>query len=135
MQLSLLQIRRPFALTILFLVLSSVFHFSNAQEASKSETLSERKFQKLMKKDNSAVIDVRTEQEFSEGPIPNAQNIDVHKEDFTATIQSLDKAKTYLLHCRSGKRSAKALNIVKEAGFQNVYHLKGGFIEWDGAKE
>ena len=121
--------------TSLLLIFAAVFHSSNAQEASKSETLSERKFQKLMKKENVAIIDVRTEKEYSEGHIPDAQNIDVQKEDFSAQIQSLDKSKTYLLYCRSGKRSAKALNILKEAGFQKVYHLKGGFIEWDGVKE
>ena len=121
--------------TSLLLIFVSVFHSSNAQEASKSETLSERKFQKLIKKENVAIIDVRTEKEYSEGHIPDAQNIDVQKEDFSAQIQSLDKSKTYLLYCRSGKRSAKALNILKEAGFQKVYHLKGGFIEWDGVKE
>jgi rhodanese-related sulfurtransferase len=121
--------------TILFVIIASVFHSSNAQQASKSETISERKFRKLMKKDNVAIIDVRTEKEYSEGHIPDAQNIDVQKEDFAAQVQSLDKSKTYLLYCRSGKRSAKALNILKETGFQKVYHLKEGFIEWDGAKE
>ena len=121
--------------TILFVIIASVFHSSNAQQASKSETISERKFRKLMKKDNVAIIDVRTEKEYSDGHIPDAQNIDVQKDDFAAQTQSLDKSKTYLIYCRSGKRYAKALNILKEAGFQKVYHLKEGFIEWDGAKE
>ena len=88
-----------------------------------------------MKKENVAIIDVRTEKEYSEGHIPDAQNIDVQNENFAAQIQSLDKSKTYLLYCRSGKRSAKALNILKEAGFKKVYHLKDGFMEWDGAKK
>ncbi|MBD0296263.1 MAG: rhodanese-like domain-containing protein [Bacteroidota bacterium] len=47
----------------------------------------------------------------------------------------MDKSKTYLLHCRSGKRSTKALNLMKENGFEKVYHLEGSITAWRGAKE
>lgn len=124
--------QKNFILFFLFLLCSFV---SYAQTVAKNEALSNRRFQKLMKKENAIVLDVRTAKEFSEGHIPAATNIDFQKDDFAAQIQSLDKTKTYLLYCRSGKRSAKALNIFKENGFANVYHLKAGIIEWNGARE
>ncbi len=108
---------------------------AQVQTTSKSETLTPRKFEKRMKEKNTAVIDVRTAEEFASGHIPAAQNIDVQQENFTSQIQSLDKSKTYLLYCRSGKRSAKALNLMKENGFDKVYHLEGGITAWKGAKE
>ena len=84
--------------------------------------------------DNNAVIlDVRTEAEFNEGIIANAINIDIHLgQGFITEIEALDKTKNYYVYCRSGIRSAKACEIMKEQGFENAYNLVGGITEWDG---
>ena len=42
----------------------------------------------------------------------------------------LDKEKPVYLYCRSGKRSASAAEKLKEAGFTEVYNLKGGILAW-----
>ena len=76
------------------------------------------------------VIDVRTPKEFSEGHIKGAKNIDIKADDFHAQITKLDKSKTYLIHCRSGVRSAKALHFFKKLGFTNLYHMHDGFLKW-----
>ncbi|RTY66646.1 rhodanese-like domain-containing protein [Flavobacterium sp. GSP27] len=83
--------------------------------------------------ENAVILDVRTEDEFSEGYIANAINIDIHSgQDFVTEIEALDKNKKYYVYCRSGMRSAKACEIMNQLGFENAYNLIGGIIEWDG---
>ncbi|MBI3878543.1 MAG: rhodanese-like domain-containing protein [Verrucomicrobia bacterium] len=86
----------------------------------------------LLKKDKSVVVlDVRTDVEFKQGHIPGATNLDYIDNGFKAGLDKLDKSKTYLLHCQSGGRSAKAEKLMKEAGFKSVLHLKEGFGAWE----
>lgn len=80
-------------------------------------------------KSNVAVIDVRTPEEFSQGHIPGAINIDVMSEYFTADISTLDKNCNYAIYCRSGKRSVDAATIMDESGFETT-NLLGGIISW-----
>jgi rhodanese-related sulfurtransferase len=82
---------------------------------------------------NAIVLDVRTAEEFSEGFIPNAINIDIHQgQGFIYKLEELDKSKNYYVYCRSGARSAKACEIMNELGFNSAYNLLGGILDWDG---
>jgi rhodanese-related sulfurtransferase len=91
--------------------------------------------EKLDASENTAIIDVRTEEEFSEGYIPKAYNVDIHKgQGFIDEIEALDKNKTYFVYCRSGARSAQACAVMNQLGFENTYNLLGGFMEWEGEK-
>ncbi len=108
----------------------------NQASAQTSTTVSEKKFSKLLKKNYTVLLDVRTMEEYQQGYIPNAKLIDVNKQDeFLQQLQHLDKSKTYLLYCRSGKRSEKARLLMKENGFPKVFHLEGGIEAWQGPKE
>jgi rhodanese-related sulfurtransferase len=83
--------------------------------------------------ENAVILDVRTEDEFNEGFIANAINIDIHRgQDFVNEIENLDKSKKYYVYCRSGMRSAKACEIMNQLGFENAYNLIGGITEWEG---
>lgn len=99
------------------------------------KTMSPKKFERKMQRPNVVVLDVRTEEEFNQGHLHDALLLDVNNEDFAQKIQTLDKQKTYLVYCRSGKRSEKALNMLNAAGFDKAYHLKGGYLEWQKRKE
>ena len=83
-------------------------------------------------KDNQGfiIIDVRTPQEFANEHIENALNLDYYSEKFRDELNKLDKEKTYLIYCRSGNRSGKALSMMKELGFREVYNMLGGIIQW-----
>ena len=76
------------------------------------------------------VLDVRTPEEFSEGHIENATNVDYNSGTFKEELEKLDKGKTYLMHCRSGARSSKALIIMKELDFLRIYHMTDGMNGW-----
>ncbi len=79
----------------------------------------------IMKKENAALIDVRSEQEFNEGHLAGAvliPNYEINKiKDFVP-----DKNRIIILYCKSGIRSKKAKNILNKMGYKNVYNLKDG---------
>lgn len=77
-----------------------------------------------------AILDTRTAKEFAENRIAGAKNVDVKAPDFSDRMGKLDKAITCLVYCRGGVRSAKAMNLMKEAGFREVYNLGGGLKKW-----
>lgn len=82
---------------------------------------------------NAQILDVRTEEEFIEGYIPNAKNIDIYKgQEFLDDINKLDKSKNYYVYCRSGARSAQACALMSENGIENAYNLMGGITDWEG---
>jgi rhodanese-related sulfurtransferase len=54
----------------------------------------------------------------------------VTDDDFKQQVNVLDKEKPVYVYCRSGKRSARAAEILKEMGFTKVYDLQGGIMEW-----
>lgn len=82
---------------------------------------------------NAVILDVRTEDEFNEGIIPGAMNIDIYKgQGFIYSIEELDKSKNYYVYCRSGGRSGQACSIMRELGFENAYNLLGGIMNWEG---
>jgi rhodanese-related sulfurtransferase len=76
------------------------------------------------------IIDVRTPEEFADGHIENAINLDFRSDGFRNEIERLDRYKTYLIYCRSGNRSRGALEVMVEVGFMNLYHLSTGILGW-----
>ena len=71
----------------------------------------------------SKVIDVRTAGEFAEGHVKGARNLDVQNGDFENALAELDKEASYSVYCRSGSRSAAAVEMMRNAGFTNVVDL------------
>ena len=84
----------------------------------------------------SVILDVRTAEEFESGYIEGALNIDIRGgADFFASIEALDKSKSYFVYCRSGARSGKACQLMSQLGFSAVYNLEGGVLAWEGDLE
>ncbi len=87
----------------------------------------------LDKDKNAVIIDVRTEDEFGEGAIPKAINIDIYKgQGFIYKLDELDKSKNYYVYCKSGGRSSQACKIMNQLGFENAFNLLGGIMQWNG---
>ncbi|PIN68671.1 sulfurtransferase [Candidatus Woesearchaeota archaeon CG11_big_fil_rev_8_21_14_0_20_43_8] len=84
----------------------------------------------LLDKDGAVAIDVRTTTEFSEDHINGAINISIHECDFTDRLKKLPKENKYLVYCRSGRRSARAMALMRRLGFSSVFNLAGGMIAW-----
>ncbi len=80
--------------------------------------------------DDFVILDVRTPEEYSEGCLDNSTNVDYSSPDFAVNAKKLAKDKTYLVYCRSGRRSAASSKILDDLGFEHVYNLKGGISAW-----
>ena len=76
------------------------------------------------------VLDVRTPEEWNQGYIDGAQNIDIYSDDFTGRVQKLDKNKTVYVYCRSGHRSMNASKKMINMGFTDVRNVEGGILLW-----
>jgi len=76
------------------------------------------------------ILDVRTPQEFLQGHIDGAINIDFRSKSFRDELNKLNKTKTYLVYCRTGYRSGLAAEIMEDLGFQHIYNMKGGIVKW-----
>ncbi|MGA6993875.1 MAG: rhodanese-like domain-containing protein [Candidatus Deferrimicrobiaceae bacterium] len=76
------------------------------------------------------VLDVRTPGEFAQGHLESAVLVDFRYPGFREEMAGLEKTKTYLVYCRTGNRSARALGIMRELGFRSTYHLEGGIKRW-----
>lgn len=79
---------------------------------------------------DAIILDVRTPEEVAEGFIKGAINIDYTDSSFAEKIRSLDKSKTYFVYCKSGKRTAGAVDQMEQSGFKNIYTLDGGYTSW-----
>ena len=80
--------------------------------------------------DNVVLVDVRTPDEFNDGHLDNAMNIDWLGDSFSAEFEEIEKNQTIYLYCRSGKRSADATKFLDSLGYKNVVNLEGGYIAW-----
>ena len=82
---------------------------------------------------NAVILDVRTEDEWNDGFIENAINIDIYKgQGFIYAVEELDKSKNYYVYCKAGGRSQQACDIMNQLGFENTYNLVGGMLQWSG---
>lgn len=114
------------SLVILFFGLTSCLK----NQADGVQVLDVAKYEKNMAQPDVQLVDVRTPEEFSEGHLENAINIDVTADDFDAKVANLDKEKPVMVYCKSGGRSAKASARLKELGFKTITDLEGGITNW-----
>jgi rhodanese-related sulfurtransferase len=116
---------------IVCLFLGMISCNSQEKKSATFEDITVAQFQKMIGKKGAQLIDVRTPREYEKGHIKNALLIDYMSGDFKAkAFKGLDKSKPVLVYCASGGRSAKSVKMYKEAGFEKVYNLAGGFRAW-----
>ncbi len=87
-------------------------------------------YELLQARPETAVLDLRTGEEFEMFYIKDAANLDCQSEFFERRIKTLNRTAPYLIHCHSGGRSTKALERFKALGFTNITHMDGGLRAW-----
>ncbi|MCA1962893.1 MAG: rhodanese-like domain-containing protein [Prosthecobacter sp.] len=85
---------------------------------------------KLLEKGGITIVDVRTKDEFSEGHLKGAVNIDILEPNFEQQLGKLDKNQPVLVHCQAGGRSTRSLATFEKLGFSKIIHLDGGYGSW-----
>jgi molybdopterin/thiamine biosynthesis adenylyltransferase/rhodanese-related sulfurtransferase len=83
---------------------------------------------KLDRKDNFTLIDVREPHEFQICRIPGSTLIPLG--DLPKRLGELNPNDEFVMHCKSGVRSGKAVDLMKQSGFRKVRNMKGGILAW-----
>lgn len=116
-------------LAIVILIITTLGSGAEAKN-TKYKNVNTVVFKRQIAKTQVILIDVRTPEEYDAAHLENAKMIDFKSDDFTDKVAKLPKDITICIYCRSGNRSSKSLNILKEEGFLKVYNLKGGIKAW-----
>ncbi len=103
---------------------------SDSLDISRIAQLTPQDAYKFIEDTSVSVLDVRTIEEYKISHIKNAVVIPV--QELEKRISEIDhlKNKKVLVYCRSGNRSKKALQILQQNGFIQLYHLEKGIKLW-----
>ena len=82
-------------------------------------------------KSSICFIDVRSEDEFRSGHVPGA--ICVPLDSIENSSAKIPADKLVILSCQSGKRSAKASELLRQRGYSNIVEMEGGYSAWSGS--
>jgi rhodanese-related sulfurtransferase len=76
------------------------------------------------------ILDVRTAPEYCSGHLKGSINLDIRSPSFAEELDALDRGRAYLVYCRTGVRSSRAVAIMRSLGFRELYDLAGGLVGW-----
>jgi adenylyltransferase/sulfurtransferase len=85
--------------------------------------------QKLDNGEPVNVLDVRENHEYEVANLGQDVNL-IPLGELPNHLDELDESENFAVHCKTGARSAKAVQILQDAGFENVYNVKGGITAW-----
>ncbi len=84
--------------------------------------------EKINNKDNFLLIDVREKHELEICKI--SESVHIPMSEIPENISSINASNDIIVMCKSGIRSHKVCEFLREQGFSNVYNLEGGIIKW-----
>lgn len=103
--------------------------------AGKLKSVEKAEFAQIIGDGSVVLLDVRTPQEFAQGHIAGAINIDVKDSLFISNVQrQVAPGSRVAVYCRSGRRSMSAAQQMVEKGY-DVVNLKGGFLAWEESEK
>ena len=116
----------------LFITAFALGMWACTSKEEKYKNLTSAQFEQLIKDSTIQLVDVRTVAEYTEGYIPGSLNINVKDEEGfpLAVDELLDKDRPVAVYCRSGRRSRTAAELLIKKGFQKVYNLDKGILNW-----
>lgn len=101
------------------------------QQLQAADGVEARQAQEMVRQ-GALLLDVREPGEYSADHAPDAKLIPLGQLDARLQELSAYRDRPVVVMCRSGRRSAKAVELLKEAGFSRVSNLKGGINAWEG---
>ncbi|MFN8415945.1 MAG: rhodanese-like domain-containing protein [Cytophagaceae bacterium] len=116
---------------LLLIGVISSLTFLRCNQVNGQQTQSPTVYQQNLQKDTAAIlVDVRTPEEYANGHLKNAININYYDASFMKQMAALSKDKTIYVYCRSGGRSGKATQELTQAGYK-VVDMAGGITAWE----
>jgi adenylyltransferase/sulfurtransferase len=95
---------------------------------SQWETTVDELKKRLDRRDSIFILDVRNPEEYQICRIPGSTLLPLP--ELPQRFQELDPEKEMVIHCKSGMRSLKATNFLRQQGFRKIKNLKGGILAW-----
>lgn len=110
--------------------------FTTAVLASEAPQISQQNLLEVLKTPNNNIvlIDVRTEAEYNAGHVAGAINISHDTIEENIAFLEQYKSSEIVVYCRSGRRTAIAIDVLAKNGFSNLQHLTGDMNGWLEAK-
>lgn len=105
----------------------------NTTENSENLELNATEFNQKISEKPGLILDVRTQEEYAQGHLEQAQLLNYKSADFTEKAKDLPKNQPIYVYCRSGRRSHAAAEILRDLGYHPVFELEGGIIGWQQA--
>ena len=90
-------------------------------------------FEKGINRSKAVLVDVRMPQEFEQGHMEGAINMNFFDPNFKNQLLDLDKNKRYYIYCKNDARSERAAEFLLQNDYPEVYVLKGGYEAWKAA--
>lgn len=120
--------RKNILKTVLVSLTSVFFLLAAAAVSLAADRITAEELKALLEKNEKVVlIDVRTPQEHDEAHIPGSVLMPL---DTLGGVTDLPEGERYIIYCRSGKRSMKAIEILSSKGFDGLTNLDGGIMAW-----
>lgn len=88
---------------------------------------------RLINHQDAIVIDVRDKTAYAKGHILGAMSLPLAELPNRLADLAIDRSKPVVLYCQAGSTSGGAVGPLTQAGFEKVYRLKGGVLEWQDA--
>ena len=115
-----------------FIVLLMICAVAKA-EMNEADSISPKQASVMSAEKKAVIVDVREDSEWNEQHIPGAIHIPLAQLNERLPELKQYKDSPVITQCRTGGRSAQALDVLKSAGFTKVYNMDGGIMAWDNA--
>ena len=111
------------------------FKVENLDVSNRGEYLTSDEWDAKIEKGDAIIIDTRNNYEFEMGTFKKAINPNIHNFSdlpkwISDNLSASDKQKEIMMFCTGGIRCEKSTAYMKQIGFDKVYHLKGGIIQY-----
>ena len=114
---------------VAMLTVSGCAQSQNSTAVNRQDVNATQAKELIINEKEMVILDVRTREEFANGHVAGASNLDFYAPDFEQQLEQLDTTKTYLLYCASGNRSGKAASLMQNKGFNKIINSEAGFKE------
>jgi phage shock protein E len=115
--------RRPTQIIYALMVVLTIWLVAPVMAGGGNPAVAEKAW--LMLQNGALLVDVRTEQEFADGHVDGAVNIEWDKTDDLIAIIGDDKQRQVVFYCRSGNRAGKAKTVLEGKGYKHIFNATG----------
>lgn len=105
-----------------------------SESARGGKTVSPQQATTMINTQDAVVVDVRKPEEFAKGHVPHSINIPAAKIKDRMSELNKHKDKPIIVVCNSGQTSGASGAELRKGGFEPVYRMKGGVMEWQNSR-